>query len=227
MLKQISINGGASDQAIATCPSDTKVTGGGFATSGSMSVYSDAMDGNGWEVAAKNNAGTSGLLNAYAICVTDLAGSVQLVFKQVTVGAGSTGQAVQACPAGTVLTGGGFAANTGEEVYSNAPSGNGWESAAKNTTGAGLLLNAYALCYNGAGATSTQPFTQVTVGAGTNGNTSVACPSGRIVTGGGYAANSGEIVFNTSKDGNGWHTFATNTTAIAHLLNSYAVCTKF
>jgi hypothetical protein len=51
-----------------------------------------------------------------------------------------------------------------------------------------------------------------------------ACPSGTIVTGGGFATNLGVIIFNTTINDNGWQNFVRNTTDIAKDLNTYAVC---
>lgn len=70
-------------------------------------------------------------------------------------------------------------------------------------------------------------FKQVSVSAAANGDAKADCPSGTLATGGGYAANTGLIVYTTSQDGNGWHSYATNTTGSSQLLNSYAICTDF
>jgi hypothetical protein len=185
------------------------------------------MQGNGWESAAKNNSGSSQLLNAYAICASNISGTVSQVFSQVSVAGNATGQATVSCPSGTTLTGGGYAANSNLQVYSDSMQGNGWESAAKNISGSAQLLNAYAMCYNGAGASSSFVLKQVSVGAGTNGNAKADCPSGTLATGGGYASNIGAIVFTTSQEGNSWHSYVTNTTGSTQLLNSYAICTDF
>jgi len=51
-----------------------------------------------------------------------------------------------------------------------------------------------------------------------------ACPAGSIVTGGGFVTNSGVIIYNTTKTGNGWQNFARNTTGTEKLLNTYTIC---
>jgi hypothetical protein len=190
-------------------------------------VYSNAMQGNGWESAGMNTSGSAAPLNAYAVCATNVSGTVSQVFSQVTVGGGTSGQAVVACPAGAILTGGGYAASAEQQVYSNAVQGNGWESASNNNGGAGDLLNSYAVCYNGTGSSSSFVVKQVTVGAHSNVSAQADCPAGSYATGGGYAAATGVIVFTTMMNGNGWESAATNATAGAQLLNSYAICTHF
>ncbi|HTX90682.1 MAG TPA: NBR1-Ig-like domain-containing protein [Anaerolineales bacterium] len=150
--------------------------------------------------------------------------STQQVLTQVSAPAGGVGHAVVSCPSGTVVTGGGFAANSSLLVYSTFASGNGWEVDALNTSGSSQLLNSYAICLSNTSGASQQVYAQVIASGGSNGHAVVSCPSGTVVTGGGFASNSNLLVFNTSLSGNGWQVYAQNTSGSGQPLNAYAIC---
>jgi hypothetical protein len=74
-------------------------------------------------------------------------GDVTVRTKSEPIGAGNNGVVSVACQAGEqVLSGGGAPSAFGVEMTSNAPSGNGWFYAAKNTNGAGATITVYAVC---------------------------------------------------------------------------------
>ncbi|PZS04625.1 MAG: hypothetical protein DLM69_01615 [Candidatus Chloroheliales bacterium] len=226
VLDQQSIAAAATGSATASCTAGSIVVSGGWASNTDLQVYNSSKQGNGWRVYAKNNSGSSQLLNSYAICLSGTSGSVTQEFAQKSLPNGASDSVAKACSSG-VVTGGGFADNVGVFLYNTSPSGNGWEAAATNNTGSSQLLNAYAMCLNGTGATGQEVFHQVSVAAGAIGDATIACPSGSLVTGGGFAANSGEITYTSLKEGNGWHVYTKNTSASAGLLNVYAQCTTF
>lgn len=228
VLRQVTVPAGVGQvaQALATCPAGWIVTGGGFASNDALFVYNSSLAGNGWQAYARNSTAAAQLLNSYAVCVTGVPGSTQQYVAQTSIAAGATGGTTVSCPSGT-MTGGGFAANTGEEIYNSSMQGNGWEAYAKNNTGATQLLNAYVICYNGAGANSTFVLNQISVPPGGRQNAVAACPAGRIATGGGYASNTGTIVYTTDRQGNGWEAYGHNTTGAGALVNAYAICTDF
>jgi hypothetical protein len=155
---------------------------------------------------------------------TGPAPSTQQVYTQVTASADGVGHAVSNCPAGTVVTGGGYAGNTDLFVYNTSATGNGWEVYAQNTSGSDKLLNSYAVCLSGTSGSTQQIYTQVTASAGGVGHAVSNCPAGTVVTGGGYAGNVNLFVYNTSATGNGWEVYAQNTSGSDKLLNSYAIC---
>ena len=113
VYKQESVAAGATGNATIACPGSSIVTGGGFAlgTTTNMFAYTTSKDGNGWRTYASNNSGSSQLLNSYAVCLSNSGGTTSQVFAQVTAPANSTGNAVVACPAGSVVTGGGYGSN--------------------------------------------------------------------------------------------------------------------
>jgi hypothetical protein len=224
VLVQVSAAASGIGHAVANCPSGSIVTGGGFAGSANMLVYSTFASGNGWEVDAQNLSTSPQGLNAYAECLSNTSGTTQQVYTQVSSAAGGIGHAVISCPSGSVVTSGGFASNSNELVYSNSASGNGWEVDAQNTSGTTQPLNAYAICLSGTSGTTQSLVNQVSAAGNGIGQSVKACPSGTYLTGGGYAGNQNLFVYNESASGSSWQVYAKNTSGASQLLNSYAVC---
>jgi hypothetical protein len=224
---QVTAPAGDIGHAVVACPSGTVLTGGGYAGNTNLFVYNSSASGNGWQVYAKNLSGSGQLLNAYAICLSNTSGTSQQVYGQVTAPASGIGHATIACPSGSVVTGGGFAGNNNLFVYNTSTNGNGWGVYAQNTSGSDQLLNAYAICLSGTSGTSQQVLNQVTAAGSGIGHATIACPSNTVLTGGGFAGNNNLFVYNTSADGNGWETYAKNTSGSSQLLNAYAICTTF
>jgi hypothetical protein len=150
------------------------------------------------------------------------------VYEQISISAGGTGSATAACPSGSVVVGGGYASSVDMLVYNHSMSGNGWRAYAKNNAGSNKLLNAYAVClFNAPGATTEQVYQQAQAPAGGKGHPIANCPSGSIVTGGGWAgqANGSLRIYNSSKtSGNGWQIWADNVSASSKPVNAYAIC---
>jgi hypothetical protein len=144
------------------------------------------------------------------------------------VPAGTYAQAVANCPSGSVVTGGGFASDPNNLwVYNSTQTGNGWEAYAMNLTGISQGLNVYAICLSGTSATSATFGTSTTIGGGTYGSAEGVCPSGKLVTGGGYALGTNLSVYNSSmdvSDSTKWNVFANNTSGSSALMNVSAVC---
>jgi len=154
-----------------------------------------------------------------------IAPTTNQVFSQVSITAGNVGHATVACPAGSVVVGGGFAAGNSMVVYTHSMEGNGWGAYAKNYSGSAQLLNAYAICLSGASGTTQQILKQITVAAGGVGYDTAACPGGSVVTGGGFASSADSLwVYNTSMNGNGWSAYARNTSGSSQLFNIYGIC---
>lgn len=229
IFNQVSINAGSTGSATATCPSGSIVVGGGFASNAGLIAYTSMMEGNSWKVYGSNTAGSTGLLNAYAICLHTTTGTTTQVYSQVSMAAGGIGHAVVNCPSGSVPTGGGWAGNDRINIYNSNNTGSGWEVYAKSKSGSSELLNAYAICLSGTSSTVEQKGKQVTIGANASDGSSVGCPSGTYVTGGGFAMNGDAFIYNTSmtSDSKGWQTYATNPAATSNLLNIYATCLTF
>jgi hypothetical protein len=142
-----------------------------------------------------------------------------------TIAGNDSGSVEVDCPSGALAVGGGFAASNGLIVYNSTPQSGGWRTYARNTTGSGKQLNVYAIClYNTAGSVSWQT-NQQTIDAGTSRRIETTCPSGSIVTGGGFASSSyRHWVFATRQSDNGWETRARNISGVDQPLTTYSVC---
>jgi len=109
-------------------------------------------------------------------------------------------------------------------VYSNFASANGWEADAQNLTASVQSLNAYAECLSNSSGTAQQVYTQVTASASAVGHAVMDCPSGSVITGGGFAGNSNLVVYSNFASGNGWQVYGNNKSSTDQLLNAYAIC---
>jgi hypothetical protein len=150
---QVNVLSGDKGQAVATCPAGSVATGGGFHAypDGSMRVYnsSKADSGEGWQSWAQNNSASTKTHHAYAMCLSGTGGSTADILESVHVAPGTTGHAIPTCGGGSLVTGGGFAAQTELLIYSSSGpySGDEWRVYVKNTHGSDdRLLFAYAIC---------------------------------------------------------------------------------
>ncbi len=226
-LRQVTVNRNDTGQVAATCPSGTKVTGGGFGGDVNLTITGSAMQGNAWQVIAKNNSTASHQLIALAICVSNISGATAQVFGQSNVPPSVSASATTACPSGSTLTGGGFGSNAQLPVFANVSNANGWSASAQNTVSTTQTLNVFAVCYDGANANSTSVTKQADVSANASGTVTADCPNNQIVSGGGYNTAPGLVVTNSSKSGNGWQVTASNTLTSTQSLTAVAVCNSF
>ena len=148
VLQQGTISGNSNGNVVAECPFGSTVVGGGYASKSdqTLKVYNSTRKNNGWQVYATNSKGSGQTLNAYAICLSsDAVTSSTMVYQNVIISGGSTGGQSAECESG-LRTGGGFAVQTGLEVYNSSPKNLTWEGYASNTTGSNKTMNVYAIC---------------------------------------------------------------------------------
>lgn len=150
--------------------------------------------------------------------------STEQVVTQVSISAGTTGYATANCPSGSIVVGGGFAANAGLIVYNSSKEGNGWRAYGSNTAASAGLVNAYAICLHTSTGSTSQVLSQVTVTAGGIGHAVANCPSGSVPTGGGWAGNDRLNIYNSNNTGSGWEVYAKSKSGSSELLNAYAIC---
>jgi hypothetical protein len=227
VMLQVSVPAGSVGSSTAACPGSSIVTGGGFAVSNDMVLYTHSQSGNNWQVYSNNLSGSSQPLNGYATCLYYSGGTTSMVYAQATAPAFDIGHATVACPSGSVVTGGGYASNTDFVVYNSSMADNGWQVYAQNNSSSGQILNAYATCLAGTAGTTSQVLAQKSIAGGAYDGTTVSCPSGSLLTGGGFAANTTMWVYNTSmnsSDSKTWMVYAKNLAGGSQTLNAYAVC---
>ena len=226
-MEQITIPANSSNNTTVTCPSGSVLVSGGFAGGDGVRIWHSMKDGNGWRVHGRNNTGSSKLLNVYAICLFNSGGSTSQVFEQENVNANDTTQIEVSCPSGSLVTGGGWIIGSTDptEIYNSTRSGNGWQIYINNTGGGTPFINVYAVCLSGVvGTTSQVSDTTGQIPPNDTLQLEKACPSGTLVTGGGFAVNIGATIYNSSKSSNGWQNFARNNIGTQKLLHTYAIC---
>ena len=114
--------------------------------------------------------------------------SVSQYHESLSISAGNTVHTTVACPAGSVVVSGGYAANDGVRVWHSTKDGNGWRVYATNTTGVSKAVNIYAVCLANSGGTTDVEYTQKYINASTFTQIIANCPGGSVVTGGGCLA---------------------------------------
>jgi len=231
VFNQVSVAASSEGNSAMACPGTSVVTSGGFAVwDNSMFVKTQFLDGNSWKVYAVNQYSTSQTLNIYATCLYNSGGTTSQVLAQVSTPSGAIGHAVATCPAGSVVTGGGYASSPDLTVHNSTMSGNGWQVYARNNSITSETLNAYAICLAGTSATSSQVVSHQMIAGGVIGGTEATCPSGSLLSGGGFATSSNMPIYNSSMksgDSETWMTYATNLGGGSQQLNSYAICLTF
>ncbi len=224
---QLSISGGSTVNTTVNCPGGSVVVSGGYAANDGVRVWHSMKDGNGWRVYASNTTGSNKLVNIYAVCLHNSGGSTSLQLSQENANANNWTQIVATCPAGSVVTGGGWVIGTDTNItlYNSSKSGNGWQIYVDNAGGSTPLINAYAICLSGvSGTTQSVSDTSGVVPAGDIEHLEMTCPGGSYVTGGGFAVNTGATIYNELITGNSWNVYARNNTASEKLLYGYGIC---
>jgi hypothetical protein len=165
-------------------------------------------------------------IKVVALAPPVVAPTTQIISKIVSTPAGGTMSTTAACPAGTVVTGGGFSVNPGMHLYTQAKNGNGWAAVVKNNLATAQNLTVYAICltYPSVSTTMTSA-SQSVVGHGT-GNITAGCPGGSVVTGGGFTGKpDGSLwTYLSAQNGNGWSVSAKNSAVGSQSYDAYAVC---
>ena len=192
VYQQINILAGEVGYITATCPDETMIVSGGFAGSSDLYVYNQSKQANGWTVYAKNNASSNKLLNSYANCLRYAVGNVTQEVVQVTTSGGGVGHPVATCPLGTIVTGGGWAAQSDGSfhIYNSSKSGNGWQIYANNLSGSNKLINAYAICLSDTAFITEQLLIQDTIPGNNSDGVTSSCAGIGLAVGGGFAGNS-------------------------------------
>jgi hypothetical protein len=218
---------GTPTSATVACPAGTVVTSGGFSVGLGVWVYTQLKEGNGWTAYAKNNAAVIRTLTTYAVCLTyPSVTSTQVLSSYMITGAGNIGAAVATCPAGSVATGGGYSGTSNGSLwtYFSSLNGNAWQVTAKNIGGGSITFNVYAICLSGSGLTTTLVFGNADIPSSGNGFAEVACPAGKVMTGGGFGLTDDLVPYFSAMSGSYWRVYAHNTGVHTRGLLSRAAC---
>lgn len=191
----VNVANGSSGTVTASCQGSDQLVGGGYYIQDSNQLYngesSYPSSANSWTASASNNTSQTMTLWAYADCLhANFSVGIQIVSDTVSVPVQMTRTANAACPAGSVVTGGGFKTtpgNTGWVIASNPGiTPPGWGVATQAQFG-GIIEIAYALCATKNLAQGGNPSTTFSVPASSAGQNSLGCGSGQLLTGGGYS----------------------------------------
>lgn len=157
---------------------------------------------------------------------TSLPLSVQQYSEQISIPPNSTENKTVNCPAGSVVVSGGYAHQLGIRAWHSVKDGNGWRIYATNTLGSARTLTVTATCLFNSGGTSDLTLTQENISANDVTQLTANCPSGSLVTGGGWVIgnNNPLKVLHASKSGNSWQIDVENPSGNTPLVNVYAIC---
>jgi hypothetical protein len=166
---------GNTGEAQAKCGAAQLLVGGGYAVSGSSTdwqVYVDSpLNGTAWLVEPVNFGAKPLHFSAYAVCAKSVAGqnalsgyTTQVVDAPVVAPADDTAEADAACPAGDLLTGGGYTVenvSANWSAYLNAPTSSGtWTVEIDNEVPVTTTFDSFAICLASKNST---PITALTV----------------------------------------------------------------
>jgi hypothetical protein len=163
---------------------------------------------------------------------------------EVAVAAGSQAHASVDCPAGTVPLGGGVDADQGFTsrdlnlaINSSYPTATGWAGDVNNTNSSDAVFDVGTFCAKQNAAWSIQQSASQPNPAGFQTRTTVQCPAGTKVLGGGAYSSTTSVAVNLNstfpvKTGTGstatysWSTDMNNADTADHSVTGYAVCGK-
>ena len=224
---EISIPPNSSESKTVTCPQGSVVVSGGFSHQAGVRVWQSLMDGNGWRISATNTHTAARSLTVTATCLANTNGTSTSISEQRSATPNDFTQLTATCPSGAIVTGGGWAigSNTDLTVYHSSISGNGWRININNPQSSAPMVNIYAICLSGvSGSTSQKEKTENTVPPNSTANAKMNCPSGSFVTAGGFSMDWDLMIYNTTKEGNGWINYVSNPTGAEKRLDTYAIC---
>jgi hypothetical protein len=227
VYSQATIPAGGTYSTTAYCPAGTVATGGGFSVSSDVRVYTQAKNGNGWAAVAKNTSSAGRTLTVYAVCLTFPSVSTAMAGESISVaGGGGLGTKTAVCPAGSVVTGGGFTGKPDGTIWTffSAQIGNGWQVSARNYGAGSQSFDVYAVCLSGATLTSMNVTGYKDLAPGASGYAEAACPSGTAVSGGGWHLDADLQVYYASWYSGKWRVYAKNTGSHTRALQARGVC---
>lgn len=190
-------SGGSALAVSASCGGGEQMLGGGFYLSSSDHTYSGRSSYPSgpatWMVTAGGAGGASPFeLQAYAVCLgANFSLGAKIIAVPFDVASGGSKSETAACPAGSVVTGGGLQIAAGPGIAAgSAPTSalDGWTAAAAASGGA-VHAVAYALCAARSLAPGVAISRAFTLYTDNDLQLSLGCNTGQWLTGGGYSNN--------------------------------------
>jgi hypothetical protein len=149
---QVTVPGSGLKQAIVTCPSGSVATAGGWKGQDvNVRVYASVRSANAWYIEARNESGSAKSLKVYAVCLSGNGAAATEIGTGESVPGNGTGKAILTCPAGTVLSGGGFGVSSSGQLVVHGASGpwgtdRQWRVYVTNTSGSSQTFHGRAVC---------------------------------------------------------------------------------
>jgi hypothetical protein len=208
------------------CPAGTVVTGGGFSASNDIVVYGQSTMLNSWQAWAVNTGAAARTLTVYAVCLTHPGADTKITLQNAPPSSPRVVTATAACPAGSILTAGGYYTNSdgSAHIFHNAFGATGWTTSAQRFNNGNLLLSVYAICLSGAPAVASPAVGRAQIAPGEKGFAQASCPDGYGVSGGGWIADTDLEVVTASPVDGAWRVYAKNTGTHTPTLQAQAVC---
>jgi hypothetical protein len=165
--------------------------------------------------------------------------TTHVVSTTVTAPGMETAEADATCPAGELLTGGGYTSTgsaTDWRIYLDAPINTStWTVEPVNFSANPLTFTSYAICaMNAPGSTAISKYTTSIVDANVNvpanqtGEADATCPAGQLRTGGGYdvynVSPNWSIYTNGPLNNDAWNVEIDNEVPLATTFDSFAMC---
>lgn len=155
---------------------------------------------------------------------TETSLTTEIRSAQVAIPGGQIASAAAACPAGSLVTGGGFFLDPDLLALASSPDGNRWIVEAINISSASKVLTAYANCLLNAPGESSTSVRQVEVPAYSSASVQANCPRRSLVSGGGFYMDVNMTVINSSMKNNGWQATVYNDSGESKLFTVIANC---
>jgi hypothetical protein len=146
----LTVNANSTANATVSCNGGQVAVGGGFANPSApgVEIYNFTYMGSGWGGYAANHTGSAQTLTFYTECLSAPGAQVtETSPASTTVAPGASGGTQVSCPAGTLLSGGGFVDDANAIVYNSSPNNSStWEAYLSNQNTSSNLLEVYAMC---------------------------------------------------------------------------------
>jgi hypothetical protein len=182
--------------------------------------------GDAWVVYGSNYSGTGQDLNVYADCLSSTAGSIVQKSAETTVSHSHLGHIEVFCPAGSFVTGGGFAtSNDFQPIMYSYPDENGWQVGAQNNSAANNRLIVYAICLSGAEGHFSITSASFTVPAGKVGGGRSDCRANSFSTGGGFRLDYDlQIYLSSQLSKSDWEVYVSNNGNKSRVIEVFVLC---
>ncbi len=143
-------NGGQASDSVS-CPGGSVLTGGGFVLGGKglLTPVRSIRSDNGWTVSVINTGNSRADFTARAVCLSGVPADALSVTASVEVKPGASGSVLAVCPAGRVVTGGGWEFEKDLRVYYSSWYSGKWRIVALNSGTESRPLKVHGVCLRG------------------------------------------------------------------------------